>query len=347
MITFRDYEIAKELLIKHIDQRNDIVTAWQYGEVSQPGVSDLDIVVIISDDGKPGLCNHLSKTNLPALTLKAMAHANIIILPENSAIGAFYWDNIRCTDIRTGKAVEVPKISERHLKLAMLVDWFFERSYRMYSIKHKGCTNRQLVLGMMKSYSYSVENYFTLANSALDSEFIELKTRLLNLRNEWVNMKLPEQNTAVASLIFDFYDYAIVLHRKVFKWLATSQCYPRWTASNFPARFIFRDGNTFDFVDEFPEEIGFCDGNPVISTPRNLLHHFYKYATHPSNLAFQIKKGFNSDFINSISSSYSSKSSDYVDFLGMRIDYASSWFECLRWQQFDFGLFKFGWYLKP
>lgn len=346
MLTFQDYEDAKRLLLEHIDRRDDIVTAWQYGEVSQPGVSDLDIMVIISNEGKPGMCDHLRKANLPELTLKAMAHANVIVLPEKSAAGAFYWDNIRCTDIRTGKPVDVPPISEAHLRLAMLVDWFFERSFRIYSMQHKGCANRQLMLGMMKSYSYSIENFFSVTGGALDDEYQELKARLLQLRNDWLAMDAAKQDAALASLFSAFYDYARALHRRVFQWLAASPSYPASKLSATPARFIYPDGNTFDFVEEYPAQLSFRDGNPVIALPRNLLQHFCRYVTHSSMLGAMLKKGFNADFAATISPQFCGEHTGYTDFLDQRIGYAAAWLECLRRQNFDFGLFKFGWYLK-
>ena len=347
MLTFRDYENAKRQLLEHLEQRDDIVAVWQYGEVSQPGVSDLDIIVVISENGKPGICDHLRKNNLPKLTLEAMAHANVIVLPERSASGVFYWDSIRCADIRTGKTVEVPQISNEYLKLAMLIDWFFERSFRIYSMQHKSCANKQLMLGTMKSYFYSIENFFDVAGSTPDGQYAELKKRLLQLRNEWLSIDAEKRNAALDSLISALYEYARLLHRRVFKWLAASPYYVQWTATELPARFIYPDGNTFDFVDEFPERLSFNDDNPIIALPRNLLQHFYRYAMHPSTLGAMLKRSFNAEFIGAVSSlPFDAEKSDYAEFLDKRIGYAAGWLDFLRRQGFDFGLFKFGWYLK-
>jgi len=59
-----------------------------------------------------------------------------------------------------------------------------------------------------------------------------------------------------------------------------------------------------------------------------------------------LKKGFNADFAATISPQFCGEHTGYTDFLDQRIGYAAAWLECLRRQNFDFGLFKFGWYLK-
>jgi hypothetical protein len=345
MMTLSDYGEAKRLLVEYISRRDDIVTAWQYGEVSQPGVSDLDMMVLIKDKGDHGLNDYLMKDKLPPLVLKALAHANVIILPESSAYGVFYWDDVTCTDIKTKKPVNVPLLNVEYLRIAMLVDWYFERTYRIYSMKHHGCSNKQLMLGMMKSYGYCVENFQSLAPGVDFNQYFTLKKRLLELRNSWLEMESVNKHKVLENLFDDYYLLASDYHEVVFEWINNLDYYPEWSDNESEVTFHFPDGNVFHFCNRFSNEIKFHNDNPMIMLPEKLLHHFTLYANQSCQLSNKLGKSFRPQLPECQSMSVDWES-EYKEFLYKRINFASSWYDCLKDNSFTYGLFKFGWYLN-
>ena len=46
------YQRAREEIIEYYSQNSDILSIYEYGSVSSPGVSDLDIILILKDDVK-------------------------------------------------------------------------------------------------------------------------------------------------------------------------------------------------------------------------------------------------------------------------------------------------------
>ena len=345
MLTPVEYDKAKELLIDYIDKRIDIVTVWQYGEVSQPGVSDLDLIAVIKEKCEDDLSSYLRKDHLPPLTLQAMAHANLIIVPENSAEGVFYWDNIKCVDIRNGTPIQSPIAPQEYLMVAMLVDWFFERTFRVYSIKNSGNVSSQSALGLLKSYCYSVDIFNSLSNSCNKEEYLNLKIRLYVARTEWLSLSTKGQKRILNDLLEDFYRIARALHRDVFEWLTHSSPYPNWCGSDEPVFLIFPDGNTYKFTRNFEELVLSKNEHPIICLPKNLLHHYLAYTQPERGLCRKLEQAFSARFAQDLTQPLKENDS-YTTFLNKRISFAADWYDSLKHHKFEYGLFKFGWFLK-
>ncbi len=343
--TLADYENAKTQLIDSVGSRTDVVTFWQYGEVTQPGVSDLDLIAIVKDNPEADLKDFLHKERLPIAVCEAMAHANLIILPESSANGAFYWDDIRCKDIKTGWAISTPQVPQTFLKVAMLVDWFFERTLRIYSLRNSCLEKPQHTLGLLKSYCYSLDNFFELSKLVVDSEYVELKTQLLTIRTKWQRLDPKSRLRELSLLFFGFYILARQLHQQVFTWFERGGHYPNWNGYTGAVRFIIPDGNIYEFVDTFEKEIQYLSAKPIVLLPRNLLHHFLLYSQPERALGSKLEKSFSGPNIVDIKAGLNMVG-EYASFLRERIDFAADWHDYLKRHGFDYGLFKYGWYIK-
>lgn len=343
-LTREDYENAKRLLVQHASARDDIAACWQYGEVSQPGLSDLDVIVVIKDDAKPGVAEHMRKETLPELVRTAMAHANVIVVPESGAAGIFVWDNIQVSDMATGKAVIPPTVDPRFLRLAMLIDWTFERTYRLLRMRQTGLENRRLSLGMLKSYGYCTENFKTLAPERNWSRTDQLKREVQELRNAWVSLSETEQQSRIDSLYAEACDTAISTLRELHGFIDRCGAYPEWTEPAGELDFVFPDGMTLRFVDKLPAQLPSIDGKPVIPVPKRLLHHFAVYLRPDAALSKKLRASFKPSAENLLREG--NFQGAYAEFLARRMSYCNGWFDFLKKASFRYGLFKYGWYLN-
>lgn len=343
-LTREDYETAKRLLVEHALRRDDIAACWQYGEVSQPGVSDLDVIIVAKDAAKPGIAEHLRKEALPELTRTAMAHANVIVVPESGAQGLFYWDDIRVSDMATGKKIAPPAVDARSLRLAMLVDWTFERTYRLLRMRQTGLQNRRLSLGMMKSYNYCVENFKALAPERDWSRSEALKRGITALRDAWLLLDETEQQRQL-ELLFDRYcERAKEVLAELHDFINQAGVYPEWNGPAGETDFAFPDGMTLRFVDKLPAEMPSVEGRPVIPLPKRLLHHFAVYLRPEAALSKRLRASFKpwaDDLLRQ-----GSFGGDYADFLAKRMEFCNGWHDFLKRAGFGYGLFKYGWYLN-
>jgi len=339
-----DYESAKRLLVEHAARRNDIAACWQYGEVSQPGVSDLDVIVVVKDTAGPEAAAHLRKDALPELVRTAMAHANVIVVPESHAQGVFYWDDLCVSDMATGRNVAPPTLDPRARQLAMLVDWTFERTYRILRMRQTGFRNPQLALGMLKSYGYCVENFKALAPDWDGAGYSLLRADLFDLRCTWLSLDAPEQQRRIESLIDRTCAYAQGAVGDLHAFIDSCGAYPRWERPDGDFDFVFPDGMVLRFVDRLPAELPQVDGRPVIPLPKRLLYHFAVYLRPEAPLSHRLRSSFRPPPDGLLGDQ--GFSGAYAEFLTQRMVHCNYWFDFLKRAGFNYGLFKYGWYLN-
>lgn len=357
-LTREDYERAKHLLVEHAARRDDIAACWQYGEVSQPGISDLDVILVVKDAPRPGVAEHLRKEALPELVCAAMAHANLIVVPESRAEGVFYWDDLRVSDMATGRKVTPPALEIGKLRLAMLVDWTFERTYRLLRMRQAGAgggaatrrsaetglQNRRLSLGMLKSYGYCIENFKTLAPERDWSLSDALKAELLDLRGAWLFLNEVEQQRRLESLFNRTCAYAQEILGELHAFIDGCGAYPRWEGPANDFDFVFPDGMVLRFVDRLPADFPSADGRPVIPVPKRLLHHFAAYLRPEAALSRKLRASFRPPVESWLDDR--GFSGAYAEFLAQRMEHCNDWFDFLKRAGFNYGLFKYGWYLN-
>lgn len=339
-----DYEKAKRLLVEHAALRDDVAACWQYGEVSQPGLSDLDVIVVIKDNAKPGVAGHMRKEAFPELVRTAMAHANVIVVPESGAEGVFFWDNIRVSDMATGQQIPQPAMDLRSLRMAMLVDWTFERTYRLLRMRQTGLQNRRLSLGMPKSYGYCLENFKALAPERDWSGADRLKREVQQLREAWLSLDEAEQQRRIDHLFEQACDEAGNVLRELHQFIDSCGAYPEWKGPAGDLDFVFPDGMVLRFVDRMPAEIPSIEGRPVIPVPKRLLHHFAVYLRPERALSKKLRASFRPSADSFLTENRFSGA--YAEFLGKRMEYCNGWFDFLKKAGFTYGLFKYGWYLN-
>jgi hypothetical protein len=338
-LLFEDYVKAKSILLDYVGKRKDILAIWQYGEVSQPGVSDLDLIAVIKEKCDPGIADYLKKENFDPLLRNVMAHANLIIVPETTARDMLYWDDMKIFGAKNGESIDDPKdLNFNFRRMAMLVDWLFERAYRIFFIRKNGIPNQQLGLGLMKSFGYCVDNYQVVNPDADLTVYGGLKERITELRNQWLEMGDPERGKQISELIDDFYNFVVQCHREVYEYLNESEFYPDWNQTAKEYKFTFPDGLQYSFEDNYSRR---DDG--VIILPKKLLNHFSIYTSSKSTLSKALQKSFNEPPPLPSSKIFYG---EYRDFLKKRIDIASHWYDCLKSNGFTYGLLKFGWYIK-
>jgi hypothetical protein len=343
-LTIEDYQAAKALLLEHARRRPDIAACWQYGEISQPGVSDLDLIVVVNDDAGEGVSGYLRKESLPDLVREAMAHASVIVVPESAALGVFAWDDIKVTDLGSGRPVVAPPLDEAHLRAAMLVDWAFERSYRVLRLWESGLPNTQLALGMMKSHGYCVENFRVLAPHVDVPSYDALKRDVKALRDGWLSLPADERDRRLHDVFRRYRDFAVAFHAVLFDFAERWSLYPEWRgAGDFD--FVFPDGMTLRFVRRRSVELPRRDGKPVIELPHRLLHHFGVYLGPDAALSRKLRGSFRPS-PEAVIGPRGDFAGPYAQFLEQRIRFCNQWYDFLKKHGFTFGLFKYGWYLN-
>ena len=147
-------------------QHRCIRSVLEYGKNNTPGVSDLDILVVLDElADQQELHAAINAIKRDDKVATALAHANPIILPSASFEGVFFWDDLTVHDL-DGNPVPDPLSPEQSVfrSKAMLVDFVFERLFRVRQFKMEGVPEdkHRRCLGVVKSLLYSLNNLMSL-----------------------------------------------------------------------------------------------------------------------------------------------------------------------------------------
>ncbi len=336
LIDFSDYNEAIDLMLQYVNRRDDIVTLWQYGKVTEPGVSDIDFIAVVSDNPNKDLSTYLNRNNFDSKVLAAINKANLIVVPEKKSLEVFLWDKLNIIDLSSMNKINedsVIKGRQGYRDVAMLVDWVFILIYRFFSDRHRLKINDRTALARMKSFGYTVNLFRSLGGRVDDDHFSHLSGKLSDLRKNWLTIGEKERKKLIDALYTEYVDFVAHFHKSVFYFFSDCSYYPDGNNLKDVELIWPKSCGQFVFVDTFVDTID------KVAIPTSLLTHFYLYSSDNSELAKRIKKSFNVDF------DIHYRENDYYSFLSERIESASVWFDYLRNNNFSSGLFKMGWYL--
>lgn len=153
----------------------------EFGTVSSPGVSDLDILLIYKD----AACHtDIAQFHaIPSIVKPFIDNGNIIVIPLSLAPLLGIIDKIALHKL-SGSSFEPikPSIEQSELiKIASCFDWLPERSARLHATLHSSHINISHSLCLLKSVSYSLQSIYSGSNAGLIHSLAELAS----LRDNW------------------------------------------------------------------------------------------------------------------------------------------------------------------
>jgi hypothetical protein len=186
------YEVARDEIVKYYSKNNDIISIYEYGSVSAPGVSDLDIMLILKDNIN-STEKDLDFSNINNDVHSLVADGNVMKMPEQVFNRINDFDQLNLKNI-FGKvlSVEYPSIDdEAILELISIIDWLPERILRLTRTLNNERINISNVLCILRSFSYSIQKINKLTDNYERS--VEIIKTIELLRKDWHRLKSPEQ----------------------------------------------------------------------------------------------------------------------------------------------------------
>ena len=350
-----EYQLARDVLRKSIENNNSIHDIWEFGSYKNPGLSDMDLMIIIDDEvDKKTVKVDIDKIINHKSVSKAMAHANPIVLPFSNSKDIFLWDDLSVFSLRdNSKIIDTitDKLKLSHRDNAMVVDFIFERIYRVNQYKKdlKNLSDFRKILGVCKSLRYSfhrLKRLSTLEKNTL-SILKKFSLALDDARSSYVKKislrKIKTQNViklaceAGAEVKKEIYKKNLPVFKKIKQ------------INNFNCEFIFPDGMIYNY-----NKVLDTNSIDYVNVPTNFLFQILTYSTAEGSLSSLLKSSFKFDNelrlkdIQLWHSSLIEKNIDinsYYKYLLSRIEAANKWFDFLVERKLPYGLFKFGWYL--
>ena len=189
------YAMAREDIIHYFSQNSDIISIYEYGSVSSPGVSDLDIILVLKDVVKTQE-KFFEFSNINREVHHLLGDGTVMKMSlENFVNINFLENNIKVKKLfgKDIKPLVPPKNYQDTLDLISVIDWLPERIIRLTRILTSENVNIIDALTLLHSFSYTivkVDNIICGDNKFPKSQPVLNKIKLL--RNNWYSQSSPE-----------------------------------------------------------------------------------------------------------------------------------------------------------
>ena len=167
--TQKDYEDAKDKFCRD----NPDLTIFLAGEVSHPGISDLDFVVV---DDTPFVSEDVEEF---------LMGGNVIVMPRKVMPQIRLIENFNLHFLQ-GENIEISENTEQYFDLVEVIEWLPERILLLESLDTKSISSEQLLL-YLKSADRSIKNVEKLTGL----QFSRISTE--NLRKNYKNLDLDHE----------------------------------------------------------------------------------------------------------------------------------------------------------
>ena len=132
-----EYQSARDVLKKSIANNNSIHDIWEFGSYRNPGVSDMDLMIIIDDEADKKRKIDIDKIINHKLVSKQW-HMLIQLCYLFLTAKMFLWDDLSVFSLRNNLKI-IDSITDNlilsHRDNAMVLDFIFERIYRVKQYK--------------------------------------------------------------------------------------------------------------------------------------------------------------------------------------------------------------------
>ena len=339
------YENIRQEIQNLFSKNKSVLSIYEYGSVSSPGVSDIDLIFILND-------HDLSDTGLFDLheasesAKKLVADGTVIKMPKNVMHNLMYIDNLFPKRI-LGKEIFIKEPTQEEKKFityVALIDWLPERILKLGKIFNSEKINVNNALCTLHSFCYSLRTLNKTLGS--DDKSLLVISKTSELRNNWYDLDGPEKH------LLKLLKLAIeVGHNQIFSYfqfLKNQQIYINGEFITgfevdlelYPECFL-RFVDTKDSID-FNKSLSLFDGRKnYIILPSYFLPHFYYQSLHGGWISNNIKSKFS---IN-LDIELSSLNKHYLEAIKTKINIMEENAQFLRKNNISSGLLRFGFHI--
>ena len=274
-ISMEPYIKAREEFINFFKKFDSVVSIYEYGKVAAPGVSDLDIIVVVNKDNNL----ELHDANFSSITQALIGSGNIIFIDTASFNKILFIEDLQINLLYGYQfVIECPtEVDKKYINLVSILDWVPERSSRLQNYLNKKNIDVVTILCVLNSLLYSFEK----AKFFYEFDIEDFKEKLSNLRHDYFaygNANLE---------LFQLIQMSIRLSNKLFNnhlfFLKSNNIF--YGAS---------DENESNYLELYlSNQLGFNDPTALMNIPYEFYYHFLTYGLANNYLSKKFKKKFN------------------------------------------------------
>ena len=151
------YVTARDSIVNYFSDDNFLESIYEYGSVSSPGISDIDIILVFKKDPKNIFKYSFSDINKDVYDL--VANGNVIKMEKSTFASLNYIDQLN-TNLLSGNHINKSILSEKFIDIRELIsicDWLPERIKRVEMALSGDVINISYLLCLIHSLNYSIK----------------------------------------------------------------------------------------------------------------------------------------------------------------------------------------------
>ncbi len=341
------YESARDHIVSYYAQNTDIVSIYEYGSVSSPGVSDLDMILVLKNEVNSKE-HELEFSNIGSDVNSLVVDGTVMKMPESVFSKLNYFDSFNLIKL-LGKEILVEEINEEDrpfLEIISITDWLPERILRLTRALNNKAINISNVLCILHSFSYSIKKINKLTKDTHNSE--RILNLIQSLRNEWHSIEKPEEmlQSCIRDSISLGYRYIDIFE----EYLLGKHIFDNSQGNNLDDIHLELFNNHFllftaKHKDSSLEEIGLSasnSDNAFVSVPSFFYPHFYYLSSRKGILSRVMRSKIN-PYKELSTESISDK---YKKVLKNKIELAEANAQFLKINDFKRGLIRYGFHFS-
>ena len=187
------YENIRNEIINFFTGNNDIVSIYEYGSVSAPGVSDLDLIFVLKESPQsPTDIFDLRGISKDAQSL--VADGTVIKMTSESMENILFLDNLFPNKL-LGKDLNIINPSseeDKFIKLVSMIDWVPERILKLTRFLASDEININNSLCTLHSFCYSLRSLNKIIGE--DKASLHIIQETARLRSSWLSSDSSEED---------------------------------------------------------------------------------------------------------------------------------------------------------
>ena len=356
-ISIESYNAARSKLVDFFSKSNDVVSLYEFGTVNAPGISDIDLMLILKDSPSEKIQNLIKRDLLDKTVSYLMMGSTLMLMRETDFKKIKIWDNMNLKNL-FGKKIEchnVLKDEFEYVEIARVLDWLPERTMRMLELIIRKEIPIRATLCLLNSFMYILQRL----EKSFDFKFGDLNKFIddfNNLRKNWFLMKENKDKALYSCLkkcielgfksIINFDNYCIqnkIYDTKDLPATGSFRLNPKitnWTKKKMYYNFS-KDIKNVTLEESYKRSV--CSNNKtIIMLPVTYYQHLAYYASKKIAISKGIYESLNPEPVENYTNNIDN---NHQLVLEKRIKVVNDIGSFLRKNKINKGLFRYGWFL--
>jgi len=334
-LSLGDYETGRRRLVDHFSEYDVVLGIYDYGTVQHPGISDLDIILVVEGSTERDWSGAVS-TSFDSLVDELVGRGNVIVMNRDVFRNLHYIDPGLEPRHLAGEDVDrrtVDATTQKHRDHASVMDWLPERVFQVERLSGSDTIAVMRALQLLKSLGYSLRTVDELIGFDPGAAFVD---EVSDLRSSWFDLDPETRETELLELIESGRE---VGRDALSTWWDTtpSTVFADPTGRSGSGVLSYFDGLAYV---EGERSVSRRDGWVTVGVPVPWFDHYRAYASDEHSLGRLISRSMVDG-----ESDDTSLDPGYREFLDRKLEICAANFEWVRQVGLDSGAFRFGFLL--